>query len=98
MMTQCGMMVRLNAMRAEPLANRGSLSGSRRDFLTPRAIGGAAAAWKAPGSLPAANQSSAGATAESGTSGASFQWPQGRGRLQTGFAPHADPAVEWSET
>jgi hypothetical protein len=29
---------------------------------------------------------------------AKHQWPQWRGPLGTGVAPHADPPVEWSET
>lgn len=29
---------------------------------------------------------------------ANYQWPQWRGPLFTGVAPHADPPVEWSET
>jgi outer membrane protein assembly factor BamB len=31
-------------------------------------------------------------------SSAAHQWPQWRGPLSTGVAPHADPPVEWSET
>ncbi|MDB6175880.1 MAG: hypothetical protein JWL59_5191 [Chthoniobacteraceae bacterium] len=29
---------------------------------------------------------------------AAYQWPQWRGPLTTGTAPHADPPIEWSET
>lgn len=37
-------------------------------------------------------------TAEVATSGANRYWPQWRGPLSTGVAPHAKPPVEWSET
>ncbi len=30
--------------------------------------------------------------------GIAYQWPQWRGPLTTGFTPHADPPIEWSET
>ena len=34
----------------------------------------------------------------SGETNAIYHWPQWRGPLATGVAPHADPPVEWSET
>jgi outer membrane protein assembly factor BamB len=35
---------------------------------------------------------------DAGHAHASRHWPQWRGPLATGFAPHADPPLEWSET
>jgi len=37
-------------------------------------------------------------TGESGASVAATDWPRWRGPLDTGYAPEADPPVEWSET
>src|SRR3954453_17234734 len=43
---------------------------------------------EAPGGAPAE---------KGGETSALDQWPQWRGPLSTGVAPHADPPVEWSE-
>lgn len=40
----------------------------------------------------------AGAQAESPTASAERNWGQWRGPLASGYAPHADPPIEWSET
>jgi len=37
-------------------------------------------------------------TAHGASSSADQNWPQWRGPLQSGVAPHADPPTEWSET
>jgi outer membrane protein assembly factor BamB len=39
-----------------------------------------------------------GATQDCGQADAVRYWPQWRGPLGTGYAPHADPPLEWSET
>src|SRR6266849_2182059 len=36
--------------------------------------------------------------AQGASSTAEQNWPQWRGPLQSGVAPHADPPTEWSET
>src|SRR6059036_581751 len=36
--------------------------------------------------------------AQGASSSAEHNWPQWRGPLQSGVAPHADPPTEWSET
>ena len=35
---------------------------------------------------------------EAAATNASRSWPRWRGPLESGFAPHADPPIEWSET
>jgi outer membrane protein assembly factor BamB len=47
---------------------------------------------------PAASSGDRQAVASPVEGGAAYQWPQWRGPLATGVAPHADPPVEWSET
>jgi outer membrane protein assembly factor BamB len=49
--------------------------------------------FSTPASAPAAKEKAAPAKTD-----AAHQWPQWRGPLATGVAPHADPPVEWSET
>jgi len=53
------------------------------------------APWQAPGQSP--GQPGSAAQGEPSAEGPEHYWPQWRGPLGTGVAPHADPPLEWSE-
>ena len=55
-------------------------------------------AFAAAPSNPSTSASTSVDNAAAAKTDAAYQWAQWRGPLSTGFAPHADPPVEWSET